>query len=246
MVQQVLSSIDGDEINSINDNVESQQVVNIIKRCYANLADKLDYPEKYTLFGLTSSNDTSKPTVMYLPSTVENAQWVKYDSHATGTDTDFQPMKYVGLEEFFTRMHSLVPSEDSSLTSFTVAVGSQNVKFVVRKDKAPQWYTTWDDYTFVFDSYDNTIDSTLQTSKTLCYGKSVLPWSAVDSYVIPIDNHQLLLNSAISWAWAEMKQAQNVKAEREVRDQLVSTERNKHAIGVWDNYKTITPNYGRK
>src|SRR5512139_752707 len=99
LTQAVLSSIDGDEINTINDSVESQQIVKIIKRVYGNIAESSDFPEQYTLFGLTPSNDANLNTVMYLPTgTVKNLQWVKYDCKKTGeTDTNFQEMPYIDL-----------------------------------------------------------------------------------------------------------------------------------------------------
>lgn len=247
LVQQVLSSIDGDEVNSINDTVESQQVVKIIERIYGNLVDGMDYPEKYNLFGLTSSGDSTKPTLMYLPDTMASCQWVKYDCKKSGdTDTDFQVMQYVNPEEFLKRMHALSPSEDTSLDTFTHTVNGQSVQFIITTNLAPSYYTTFDDCTFIFNGYDSAVDTTLQTSKTLAYGQMRPTWTASDTFSIPIDDHQLILNEAISYAWAEMKQAQNVKVEREIGRQRVTAQRKKHAIDPIENYYAETPNYGRK
>lgn len=248
LTQQVLSSIDGDEINSISDSTEAMQVVAIIRRCYSNLAPKMNYPEKKGLFGLTSSGDITKPTLMYFPvATFRTLEWMKYDCKKFGeTDADFQPMEFLALDEFLTRMHAFAPSQDTSLVTFTITTNGQNVQFVVRNDKAPQVYTSLDDSTIVFDSYDAEVDSTLQSSKTLCYGEGALPWTPSDTFVIPFDDHQLLLNQAISWAWAELKQAQNAKAEREARDQLIATARDKQAVIGSKNYEIQLPHYGRK
>lgn len=248
MTQYVLSSIDGDEVNSINDTVESQQVVKLIKRCYGNIAESGDYPKQYTLFGLTASNDASLPCVMYLPTdTVKNMDWLKYDCKATGeTDTNFQWMKFVELPEFLNRMHALTPSADSTLTTMSVTTNGQAVQYIIINDTAPTYYTTIDDSTLIFNAYDSAVDTTLQTSKTLAYGEAVLPWTESDSYVIPINDHQVLLNDVIAWAWAELKQSINAKAERAVRDQKVTMQRKKHQINPDSNYQTMTPNYGRR
>lgn len=248
LTQLTLSSIDGDEVNSINDSVESQQIVKLIKRCYGNLAESSDFPEQYTLFGLTASGSAALPTVMYLPTaTVKNAQWIRYDCKRLGeTDTSFQLMNYVDLEEFFNRMHNLAPSVDSSLTTFNLTIAGQVVQFIVRNDTSPSYYTTTDDSTLVFNSFDNLVDTTLQSSKTLCYGETVLPWTESDSYVIPLDDHQLLLNEVISWAWAEMKQSSNSKAEREAHRQQITKQRKKHSINPTANYYVDMPNYGRR
>ena len=71
-------------------------------------------------------------------------------------------------------------------------------------------------------------------------------WTASDTYVVPIKDHQLLINETIAWAWAEMKQAQNSKAEREVRNQKVTLQRKKEAIDPGSNYQVQTNNYGRR
>jgi hypothetical protein len=248
LTQDVLSSIDGDEINSINDTIESKQVVALIKRCYANIVESGDYPVQYTLFQLTASGDATKPTLMTLPTDdVKNVQWVRYDNATLGdTDKVFQPVEFLPLEEFVTRMQALRPSEDTSLVTFNETIAGAAIQFIAMSDKAPSFYTTFDQSTLIFDSYDATVDTTLQSSKTLAYGEAVLPWTESDTYVIPINDHQLLLNETIAWAWAELKQSVNTKAEREVRGQKVTLQRKKDVVDGSSNFHVKTPNYGRK
>lgn len=40
MVQDILSEMDSDEVNSINDTVEAEQVATIIKNCYLALCNE--------------------------------------------------------------------------------------------------------------------------------------------------------------------------------------------------------------
>lgn len=49
-VQDILSSMDSDEVNSISDTVESMQVATILKNCYEELVANIELPEEYTLF----------------------------------------------------------------------------------------------------------------------------------------------------------------------------------------------------
>lgn len=247
LTQIVLSSIDGDEVNSISDTVESQQVVKIIKRVYGNLAKGADYPNQYGLFSLDASGDNNLPAVMYIPSTHTNMGWLKYNAIATGeTDDNFQPLKFVDLPEFLLRMHALVPSEDNTLETMTVTVGSNTYDFIVRNDKAPEFYTTIDDDTLIFDSYDSAVDTTLQNEKTIAYGEKTLSWTLDDGFDIPIPDHQLLLNESIALAWAELKQSVNAKAEQTSRQLKISDQRKKHSVDPMEAYRTLTPNYGRK
>lgn len=244
LTQAVLSSLDGDEVNSINDTVESQQVVKIIKRCYGNIAESSDFPDLYGIFHLTASGDSSLPAVMYFPTdTAKTLQTLAYDCRLAGeTDANYREIVYVEPLEFGRRIQGLRPSEDATLTIMTI----DDVPFLARNNAGPSYYTSIADDVLVFDAYDSAVDTTLQSSKTTCYGELVYPWSEADSYIIPIGDHQLLLNESIALAWAEMKQAVNAKAEREIRNQKVTIQRKKQAINPANNFQTQTPNYGRR
>jgi hypothetical protein len=248
LTQTVLSSMDSDEINSINDTVESQQVVKIIKTCYGDIFSRGNVPENYTIFQLTASGDSTYPTIMTLPTdAVKNCLWVKYDCALSGeTDTNFQPMHFVSLDEFLRRMHAYRPSEDSVLETFDYEIEGTDFEFIVDNSVAPSNLTTWDDSTFLFNSYDSDVDTTLQSSKTMCYGERQPPWTESDAFVPPLDDHQLLIHEAKSLAWAEMRQLTHPRAERSARQQWVQLARTKHKILDGDDFKTWTPNYGRK
>ena len=52
MVQDIMSDMDSDEVNSINDSQEATQVAQIIKSTYYNIIDGRDMPFLYELFQL--------------------------------------------------------------------------------------------------------------------------------------------------------------------------------------------------
>jgi hypothetical protein len=99
----------------------------------------------------------------------------------------------------------------------------------------------------VFDSYDSTVDSTLQQSKTLCYGLKDYTWTETDTFVPPLDAEQfpLLLNEAISLAWSELKQAQHAKAESMARRGWTNLQHSKNRINTVTELQKL-PDYGRK
>jgi hypothetical protein len=248
LTQIILSSMDSDEINSINDTVESQQVLTIIKTVYADIFSRSNLPENYILFNLSASGDAGKPTIMFLPEdAVTNCLWVKYNmARADDIDSRFARVCHVSLSEFLTRMHAHVPSQGTHLIKFNHIVDGTNIEFVADNSVAPSFYTSFDDKTFVFNSYDSEVDTTLQSSKTMAYGEKQPPWIASNTFIPPIDDHQLLLHEAKALAWVEMRQMQHPKAERSARQQLVHLQRTKHKILDGDDYRTQTPNYGRK
>jgi len=89
MTQNILSALSSDEVSSISDTVESLQVANIIKNKYYDIVNRSDPPKQDLLFQLTASGDSTKPTLMYMPSTVTRVNWIKYyNSSPNNTPTD--------------------------------------------------------------------------------------------------------------------------------------------------------------
>ena len=79
MTQDILSDMDSDEVNSINDSVESLQVAQIIKTTYYNIIDGRDYDFLYELFQLDASGTSSRPTHMKLPENIIDLKYIKYN-----------------------------------------------------------------------------------------------------------------------------------------------------------------------
>ena len=50
MVQDILSDMNSDEVNSINDTIEAQQVAQIINTTYFEIISSRDWPHLETLF----------------------------------------------------------------------------------------------------------------------------------------------------------------------------------------------------
>lgn len=246
LTQTVLSSLDSDEIDSIQDTVESQQVVTVIKTVYDDIISRGDFPKQKTLFNLDASGDTTKPVLMTKPSTIHDIDWVKYNTILDdGTDPVWTEMKYLPVDEFVRLTYMLSPSDDD-VASLSHTTDGFTFTFFYRTDVAPQWFTSFNDNTLIFDAIDLDVDTTLQTSKTLCFGEKAATFSNTDSWVPNLHPHQfaLLLNEAKSLAWAELKQTQHAKAEMSARKNWVRLQKTKRTVpdGTYD----LGPNYGRK
>jgi len=247
LVQEVLSSLDSDEVNSYDDTVESLQVSRILRRVYYNIVDRAQLPEHEQPFTLTASTDNTKPTVMTIPESVTSVLWIKYNKEtADATDIQMREVTYLPFSDFLERMYHLNESDDN-VGTFTQTVGSFSFDILYTDDVSPTYYTSVDDYTLLFDSYDSEVDSTLQSSKTLAFGRVAPTYTLGNNEVPDLDDNQftLLLNEAISLAWAELKQAQNGKTEREARHGWVSLQTQQNRARKDPFYDTL-PNYGRK
>ena len=90
MVQNILSEMSSDEVNSISDTTESMQVANIIQSKFYDIIARGTFPLDNQLFQLNPSNDSTKPVLMYVPAGIGQIQWIKYfdDSTQDGTQDD--------------------------------------------------------------------------------------------------------------------------------------------------------------
>lgn len=246
LTQAVLSSMDSDEVNSINDTVESQQVVEVIKSVYDDIISRSDLKSNSTLFNLLPSNDNTKPILMEKPPAIDKIEWIKYDCRkATDTTSAWQYMRYATPEQFLEMMHSYNLTATNIGTFTQTFVGPYNITFVYRNDQAPTWYTSFDDDFIFFDSYDAAVDTTLQSSKTVGYGTKISDFQKVDTYVPALHPQQfaLLLSEAKSLAWAELKQSMHTKAEAMARKNWVHLQKTRVQVPDPDNFNGGSHNF---
>lgn len=246
IVQDILSSMDSDEVTSITDTVESQQVAKVVRTVYYDIINRAKPPEQSTLFQLTETS-ASTPVIMTVPSTFNSVDWIKYDVAAVGDPIEYTTMVPVPIEDFLDRMYSLV-STDTNVDTFTSTIGSSTINFLHYNDRAPTYYATYDDNTIVFDSYDSTVETYLRSTKSLAFGLKRITWDESDAAVPDLNDlqFQLLLNEAKSLAWAELKQTTHTKAEVTARREWVSMQNNIREVkGVSNDFDEL-PYFGRK
>lgn len=241
IVKDILNSMDSDEVNSIDDTIESQQVAQVVKTTYYNIIDGREWPHLKRLFKLSHSGNTSKMTQMILPEEVVKIEWIKYNKRkVTDTKDVYEDVKYLEPFEFLSYCNSRNSSE-----SFIEQVTDNNstVTFLIRNDHSPSYWTSFDDEYIYFDSYDQEVDTTLQSTKTQAYGLYRPSFSMVDSFIpdLPIHSFSYLLAESKATAFIDLKQTQNSKAEQNSISQRrrMSQEKWRHNGGV------KFPDYGR-
>ena len=241
MTQNILSDMDSDEVNSISDSTEALQVAEVIKTTYYNIIDGRDYPWLKELFQMSASGTTARPTHMTLPENVIDLEWIKYNCIKSGeTRNKFKTIKYKTPEEFLDLVNDRVSDNDN----VTVISDSTGVELNILTDVAPTYFTSFDDETLVFDSYDSTIESTLVASKTQCYGKRSVVFTMTDSFIpdMPVQMFSYLLSEAKSVAFITLKQMPNSKAE-----QASVSQKRRLSQEAWRIKNGITyVNFGRK
>jgi len=219
ITQDILSSMDSDEVNSISDTVESDQVVTIIKTAYDDIVSRSGLAAQKILFNLTASGNNAKPVLMTRPSNVINVDWVQYNTIQVGdTDPNWVDIRYLPIHDFMFMSNQLLPSA-TDVDSFSHTVNGFTFTFNYRNNRGPCYFTTFDDNSLVFDAFDSAVDTTLQSSKTLCSGTRDFTFTKDDNWTpeLPPDKFALLLSEAKSLAWSELKQTPHQKAEQAAR-----------------------------
>lgn len=245
IVQNILSDMDSDEVNSISDTVESLQVAGIVKETYYFLIDNKIVPELHQLYTIDSLGDNTRPNIMKLPASASFMEWVKYDQVQLGdTQPNYVDVDFLEPKDFLDFLNGRNP-DDNDVDVITDV--SSSTKFLVRTDKAPDYWTTFDDEHMVFDSYDSEVDTTLQSSKTQAFGQVEPSWTMSDTFVPDIDASAftMLVNEAKSQAFITLKQVSNSKAEQRYRKQLTKMQNDKYRFKDMNELLRTQPNYGR-
>lgn len=246
-VQLILSSLDSDEVNSISDTVESNQVALLLKSVYYDIATELNLDEHHSLFELNASLDGTKPTLMYVPSNVVSIEWVEYNCKEDADEyADYQRVGYIGLDEFLTQQNSL-RNETDNVGEMTFSVHGETFTTMYYDNKHPSCYTTLDDYTLLFDAYDASVDTTLQKSKTRCSGRMFPEFQMVDSFTPDFNPQQFAyyINRAKVRAFAELKQTPNQEAAKEARNQKIIIQKRRRIVENTPEVLRVGARYGR-
>jgi hypothetical protein len=248
IVQKVLSSMDGDEVNSFSDTTESLQVATCAELVYNDIVQGSDPPEDFRLFGLTASTDPTAPIVMYRPLGFETVEWIKYKRTLSDTSDGklyWTLLTPIPFEEFLHRQDGL-STDDPNVAQMNLVLPNATLEVLYYTDRSPEWYTSFDDNTVLFSSVDLAVDSTLQTSKTLCYGQCSNLFIPIDTFTPTFDSqiHMLWLHETKALASAEMRQVTNSKAEKSARQTRIKLQDDKKAINTGSYYNEL-PNYGR-
>ena len=240
IVQDIMSDMDSDNVNSINDNVEALQVAQIVKSTYYSIIDGKDYDFLYELFTMTASGTSDRPTHMLLPEDIIDLKYIKYNNKLTAAARDlYQVIEYKTPEAFM----EICDTRDSTATTIKKVTDTTGIYINVLNNKQPQYFTSFDDVTMVFDSYLATLDSTLQSAKTQCHGKRSIAFTIGDTFTpdLPVQMFTYLLAEAKSAAFLTLKQMANQKAEQTstIQRRIMSEEAFRIKNGI------TYPNYGR-
>ena len=229
MVQSILNDTDSEPVNSIFDTEEAQQFASVIRDTYFNIIAASETPEHDELLKLTALSDITKPTILVYPTNLKDIRLFEYD----------------GKEVYWkepTAFLANLPSEGDDVFTYTHPLNG--ISLTARNSKNPKYYTSFDNEYIVCDSYDMSVDTTLQESKTRCWGTKYPSFTMSDSFIPDLSEQMFpyLLSESKSVCFSVFKSGSDPKIEQAAR-RLRSYVQN-------DRYKTKQVNrrnlYGRR
>ena len=209
LVQSILSDMDSEPVNSISDSIEAEQIASVIEDTYFNFISARDIPEHRQLIKITSLSDNTKPT--HFKYVGKEIYWLRYNIDET-TGTNYREVKFIEPGDFVTR------NVDTSNTLIVPDVQA-GTDLIIRNDRMPSFYTSFDDEHIVMDSYKSSVETTLQNSKTQAYGVVYPSFTISDTFTPDLDDtlFPYLLAESKSVAFSLFKSGSDPKVEQAAR-----------------------------
>lgn len=241
IVQSILNDMDSDEVNSINDTIESAQVASIVRDVYNAMIATRNWPHLNRLIKFESSNSLDLPNYLQAPVGLKELELLKYDVRKEGdTRVVMREIRYKHPDQFL----RIVSQRNSDTPNIQTVFDPSGTTLLIINNQAPQFWTSFDDEWIVTDAYDKSVDDTLKKSKTQALAYVDPVWIHTDEAIpdLPDEAFPALLSEAKSTAFLDLKQMANQKAEQNSRRQQTWLSRKAWKLSGGVRYQ----NYGRK
>lgn len=252
LVQNIMSALDSDKVDSVLDTVESEQVVDVLRDTYEQMIANQLIPEINTLTRFDTVDLIDFPgslNYLAIPETVSHVIFFKYDIQADGdTSSNYRELTYLPPSNFLKQAY-LIQDDDVNAIQVTDP-GLSSVTYYVKKDTAPRFYTSFDDQYIALDSFDMVVDPIQALgTKTVVMAKMVPTWTVDDAFVPQMDENLFpyLLAEAKSTCFVNLKQQGNPKVDKQSREQRNRIQGHKFRTEAAQRKSTgnTGPNFGR-
>jgi len=213
IVQNILSDMDSEDVNTIGDTIESQQIASVVRDVYYNMVSTRMIPEHQELIKLVSLSNIDRPTHFKVPDSVKRIDFIRYNV-STNSNTEFKEIQYIEPLLFLT-LHQDGVNVD---TRYDV---NGNTPLLIRNDQMPTYYTSFDDLHIVMDSYKSDVDQILAESKTQALGHKIPTFKLADDFIPDLDEvlFPYLIAESKSTCFSLFKSGVDQKIEQAARRQ---------------------------
>jgi hypothetical protein len=220
LVQKTLTYLDDFNVNTIDETEEAEQIVDIVNQVYADVMSRFPWPHLYEVDSLDSGTANNQLT---LPTDVLQIDWIRYNKK----DVTYKP---------FYDMQVLLDGRDTTLSNVDDAGAIS--------DSDPRYWTSIDDTTIIFDSYDGALDPALSSCAFVVAPAEMT--TDTDEPNIPERFHTTLLYGVIAEACRVMKGDLNQAMiyERKYEKGIAAMKRWARRVNVQET--TMPNDYSRK
>ena len=223
-----MEALGSDEVNSISDSPEAEQIAQIAQDAYYELMNQREWPHLLNLVQMESVADSTRPNYLRIPDSVVRIDQVKYDNTDPNDETagaliHIEEVRWCTPEQFLdmTQARNTERDDVRTITDFS------GVRYHILDDFKPQFWTSFDDEYIVFDAFDEDIESTLQGNKSQALCKVIPDFVIADETVADMPAHvfQIWLAEVKSTAMLYMRQEISQKDEQRARRGLAVARR---------------------
>jgi hypothetical protein len=241
IVQDILSAMNGDEVNSIQDTEEAVQVARIVEGTYLAMMSNTTWPHTRRALTVSARSSSDFPTYIKVVDNLKELISIYYNTKKITSDRDnYTKLTWLEPDNFLYKTNL----RDSSQDNVETIIDDSGIKIFILSDKAPEYYTSFNDVDIILDSYDKNIDNTIQVSKIQALGYIVPVFKVEDTFIpdLPVDAFSMLIERSKSTAQFNIRQVQDIKAEQESTRQSRWMSRKAWTVSGGIKY----PDYGRK
>lgn len=241
MVQDILNSMSSDDVNEIDGNEESLQVVAIIEDSYNFILTQRKWPHLNQVCPLLSLSDSTKPNYLKIPESFIEIDKLRYEtSTVTDTEPNYQKITFRDSSDFV----DCLLNRKSSDANVQIVTSFEEIPLFIRNDRAPELWTSFDDKHVVFDSFDSALESTVQGTKSMVNCRKLPPFTRSNDFIpdIPEKDFPAFLSECRNACHQFLKQARSSVDD----SRSVTAKHNFVVNNSVANRKTKRVNYGRK
>lgn len=228
IIQDILSASDAEPIESIADTLDGEQAAQVVEEVFYDLLLH-ELPEHESFIKLTPASDNAFPTHFHYPDNTTDIRKVWYDrTKALVGVGDYVEVRWCEPLEFIDRLDAI----SSDATDFVNVIDKNaGTNLRIRNNQFPHFYTSFDDYWIVMDSFNSAYDDSLQQSKVRAYGRTFPVFDRFDDAYIPdidAEYHQYLLHESKARFMDQFKGGATQKAEQAARRARTLLQNDKH------------------
>lgn len=218
-VQLIGEAIESDEIDELDETIEATTIMNILQQTYNEVLDRRDWEflrDRVVQLDPRNAADAAQINQLRIPESVTAIQCLRYLS----TQGKYTDLTYLQPCDFLAQLHG----RNAADANIATVPNPDGVPMYILTDKAPTYYTSFDEESIAFDAYETVRGIGNQLADTVIVGniKPVPVW-ANPLAVLPIPErmNSLVLNEAIATANYRLRQTADPRAERLARRQNI-------------------------